>query len=657
MNRRIALEIALGLMIAGVFFWWLYLRPEQAAPALGPGSEKIRQSMAKNSNKVLVIGVDAMDWDVAMDLINQGLMPNLETLVRKGAHGELISEPPLISPAIWTTFATGVDRKTHGIVNFTAKLPFQYREVRMTSRFRKVPALWNMASWAGRSAAVINWNAAAPAEELFSGVFVAEEVVPGEVFESQVWPREWAEKVRTAPLPSIAFYQAGMKRVKDQRLKTAYDYDRAAFSAALEIMRQKRPDLVMVYLRQTDVLSHGFWKYSRPLGLDYGFEVSRPEIERNGGVIELHYRLVDRLIGGLLSQAEGYTVFVISDHGHGPTYPPKNIFADLNRLLEELGELHYVGATCEGLLKDMKKTGVLSADKTRPDQVFQACSRLRAAAAESLARESRKLSAREIEEILSGRFTMREPPDEGAARDFAAGLARLAEVVVPKAERQQIYWPGTEAWNVEDFHKLVRGIYLNLEEREPEGVVPRERYYEKRGELADLLRGLRTDAGNRLFSMVRENKDKEVMPMGEADPPDILVRVNRQALLDKYAMRKYNDPDPLPLAAVRWSYSDVSGDHTKEGVLVISGPHSYRFKRIDAYIYDICPTILWHMGMPVGKDMPGRVLREAFDGPEAKKEILYVNSWTEIISGKVESEPIELTPGQRRQFRDIGYIK
>jgi predicted AlkP superfamily phosphohydrolase/phosphomutase len=59
---------------------------------------------------------------------------------------------------------------------------------------------------------------------------------------------------------------------------------------------------------------------------------------------------------------------------------------------------------------------------------------------------------------------------------------------------------------------------------------------------------------------------------------------------------------------------EVSGDHTLHGILIMEGKHikkNYRLKKCS--VLDITPTILYLLGLPVGRDMDGRVLKEAFD--------------------------------------------
>jgi tetratricopeptide (TPR) repeat protein len=55
--------------------------------------------------------------------------------------------------------------------------------------------------------------------------------------------------------------------------------------------------------------------------------------------------------------------------------------------------------------------------------------------------------------------------------------------------------------------------------------------------------------------------------------------------------------------------------HDEDGILVLSGPGARRGARLyrRATLFDIAPTILYLLGLPVAEEMPGRVLLEAID--------------------------------------------
>src|SRR5262245_17186980 len=69
-------------------------------------------------HRVLVIGLDAADWEIIDPLVRAGRLPHIADLVRNGARAPLRSYDPMISPLIWTTMVTGVAPSEHGIADF-----------------------------------------------------------------------------------------------------------------------------------------------------------------------------------------------------------------------------------------------------------------------------------------------------------------------------------------------------------------------------------------------------------------------------------------------------------------------------------------------------------------------------------------------------------
>src|SRR2546422_9312893 len=91
---------------------------------------------------------------------------HLKALVESGAYGPLRSYDPMISPLLWTTMVTGVGPDIHGVADFQAIEEATGRRVPITSRFRRVKALWNILGEASRSSAFVAWGASYPAEKV-----------------------------------------------------------------------------------------------------------------------------------------------------------------------------------------------------------------------------------------------------------------------------------------------------------------------------------------------------------------------------------------------------------------------------------------------------------------------------------------------------------
>src|SRR4029453_5090674 len=115
-------------------------------------------------SRVMVLGLDGMDPRTVDLLMSEGKMPNFARLRKDGAYAPLMSAEPLLSPVVWTTIATGKGPDQHRIGHFVA-VNEKGDQLPVTSAMRKVKAVWNILSDAGRRVAVLGWWATWPSEK------------------------------------------------------------------------------------------------------------------------------------------------------------------------------------------------------------------------------------------------------------------------------------------------------------------------------------------------------------------------------------------------------------------------------------------------------------------------------------------------------------
>ncbi|HXV76236.1 MAG TPA: alkaline phosphatase family protein, partial [Candidatus Polarisedimenticolaceae bacterium] len=137
--------------------------------------QRIRELVRATGVRILLVGVDGMDWQIAEPLIERGELPNVASLRQRGAWGEVQSLLPMLSPLLWTSVATGVTPDKHGVVDFLETDGSTGLQRPVTARSRKVRALWDTFSELGRSVDVVAWWASWPAEEV-AGHLVSDRV-------------------------------------------------------------------------------------------------------------------------------------------------------------------------------------------------------------------------------------------------------------------------------------------------------------------------------------------------------------------------------------------------------------------------------------------------------------------------------------------------
>ena len=151
--------------------------------------------------RVIILGFDGMDPDLAERFIRAGRLPNLQRLRDKGTFRKLRTTVPAISPVAWSSFQTGCNPGKHNVYDFLARdlstyLPFlssaQIRGPRRRLRIgkysvplgktqvtllRKARPFWHWLAESGVFCSVIRVPVTFPPEK-FSGVLLSGMCVP-----------------------------------------------------------------------------------------------------------------------------------------------------------------------------------------------------------------------------------------------------------------------------------------------------------------------------------------------------------------------------------------------------------------------------------------------------------------------------------------------
>lgn len=88
--------------------------------------------------RVVVVGLDGFDPQLAQGWMKEGRLPHLAALAAKGTFSPLRTTLPAITPSAWSTFQTGVDASRHNIFDFITRDPRTYQP--LLSSAEVVPA-------------------------------------------------------------------------------------------------------------------------------------------------------------------------------------------------------------------------------------------------------------------------------------------------------------------------------------------------------------------------------------------------------------------------------------------------------------------------------------------------------------------------------------
>jgi Flp pilus assembly protein TadD/predicted AlkP superfamily pyrophosphatase or phosphodiesterase len=336
-RRAIAVSLVFAALFAGAALWWRR-QPPRAGPGPVPVVPEIARA-ARRGRPVIFLGLDGADWQLLDRYMLAGSMPQLAALVKEGAGGVLESIHPPLSPLVWTTMMTGLSPLDHGILDFTRFDPATGQKEPITSDERLEPAIWNMASDAGRSVASVGLWATYPAERvnglmvsdrLFSFLFNEAAPEAGVVFpkEREAWARDALRRAESGVgLAQLREYMPWLDAAEyDAHAHTQdpYGHPISALRRILvetrvfdelgsEYARSEKPDLTIVYLEGTDSIGHVFAPFAPPRQP----EVSEEDYARYHEVPERYFRYVDSLIGKYRALAEerGAVLMIASDHG------------------------------------------------------------------------------------------------------------------------------------------------------------------------------------------------------------------------------------------------------------------------------------------------------------------------------------------------------
>ncbi len=162
-----------------------------------------------------------------------------------------------------------------------------------------------------------------------------------------------------------------------------------------------------------------------------------------------------------------------------------------------------------------------------------------------------------------------------------------------------IDWSKTKIWAWGGYYAR---IFLNVEGREPQGIIPPEDYEKERDALIERLLAIRGPAGEEWKTKVI--KPQEYYQELNGEYPDLMVYFDdlywRSAGTLGYGTKFLLENDTGPDDAV----------HAQEGMYILYDPKNKKKLEKDIDILDIAPTVLDVLGIPVPEDMRGKIITD-----------------------------------------------
>jgi predicted AlkP superfamily phosphohydrolase/phosphomutase len=514
--------------------------------------------------KMVIIGIDGGSFNVIDPLVERGELPHLARLMRGGCSGDLRSTYPPITHVAWSTFATGKNPGKHGVFDFIEpphrndeNTPFYFTNFNAI----KCATFWQILQKHGLKIGIVNLPMAYPPTPvngfLITGIDTPSEEVIFTYPENLITElKEQGIYYRPDYVEFLRFKkgQAKYRNLEDVR-QDYFEIEEERRKAVLWLMKEKEWDLLVVVLSLPDRVKHHFWPYHDCNG--------NQEKNPFRNVVEDSYRKVDQIVGEMLDLLENdIPIMLMSDHGFG-TFD--KLFHTNHWLWEN---------------------GFLSLKKIHPFNFWKYFRLLKI-----------KKTTAGIFTYLRLGFLAKRLPTWLATTSFTFFMP------FPNGTPERIDWENTQAY------AGAHGIYINLKDRTPRGIVqPGPEYEDICNKIIDRLqKAVDPETGENFVETLLKREDAFDGPFVK-DAPDILISTKELKYLPStnYYFRKGFRKKKF-------------GNHKMEGILILHGPQFKRDSRLNgAHIQDCMPTIFYTLGVPIPEDFDGQILEKAFDEEYAR---------------------------------------
>ncbi len=537
--------------------------------------------------RVLIIGLDGATFKLIKPWVKEGKLPTFARLMEEGAYGELKSTPDMMSPAAWTSFFTGKNPAKHGIYNFLDLIPGTLKMRYLNSTHRDGETLWSLLNKAGKKAGVLNVPMTYPAEKV-NGFMISGWNAPTIRSKRFSYPPYLINELLER-FGEYALFPTVKKNIArgrpDLGIEELHHDLNLKDSISRYLMEKEEWDIFISFFVHTDQVQHYYWHYMDPQHPKFN---PKNDAEKYGDAIFSIYKRCDQIIHDHISSLDDdVTIIVVSDHGQGPNH----------------GAVQYLPLWLKymGLAKDREVSS-----KNPINMLWLWMSH-------------------NFSNLLKWTYNQMNKRLSIKYKSYLNTLFPNLRDKIESAWRFSTYdWSKTKVY----FHYEPR---INLKGREPYGIIlPGKEYEDLRDYLIKKLyecRDLKT--GQKVVEKVF--KGEEVFH-GKylANAPDIVIWWKEDVVISGLVSTR---EDGTEIKVMKKHLDDPrTGNHTPYGIFIAKGKHIKKGVEVKgAEIIDLAPTILYLMGVPIPKDMDGKVLIDIFNDSFLRENLI---TYTEGQSDK-----------------------
>src|SRR6266704_516865 len=256
--------------------------------------------LEKMGTKVLVIGLDGATPELVDRWVEEGKLPNLEKIMKQGVYGKLRSVYPPISPAAWTTFATGYNPGKHGVYDFRDYDPKRYSffaDTIVDSHAFAGKTFWDIIGAAGHKVGIVTVPCTYPAWPV-NGFMVSGYPTP-DSGKNYTYPPELGNTMPQFTGDAAFFKSAETHALLKEMQRTLH----LCADVSIEQMNKDDYAFFVMVVGATDRAHHDWWKYIDPEHPAY----TKDDAEKYGDLIEKTYFASDEIVGKFLDAVDENT--------------------------------------------------------------------------------------------------------------------------------------------------------------------------------------------------------------------------------------------------------------------------------------------------------------------------------------------------------------
>ncbi len=541
---------------------------------------------------VIAIGLDAAQPDVLDKWMSQGYLKNMNRLRQQGTYGLLENFSAFSAETPWTTFATGCrPHKTGYWSPLKLKNGSYSVETRAAYEYEEFPPFYALGD--DYRVAVFDVPQVRLNEKI-NGVQVTAWGAHSPQVPSSSSPPELFQEVvqKHGAHPGLhKDYSVCLDLKATNRLRDVLKTGIARRSAICQdILQREDWDLFVTVFGEAHSAGHNFWQLSQPDHPLYETFKSSVSVDP---MLEC-FEAIDQAIGEMLSKApDNARVIIFSAHGMGPNtmdLPSTTI------LPEFLYRLNFPGKA-QLFSRDSADTELPPPLPKMENNYWERHIWGTKEDSDKVRTFLRRRTPNKLYHFVEGFI---DPDREGEIISPFRLWKKTRVVPFQPAAWYAPLWPTMKAFALPSFAEGY--IRINVEGREPNGIVAQEDYDAYCNELVEKIRQMK-DARTGIPMA------QEIIRMRESaiddDPklPDADIVIVWQ---EEYASDSIESPDVGRIGPVPHYRS---GSHRPEGFFIASGPGIEPASTLDGgHALDISPTILGLMEAPIPDYLEGKAL-------------------------------------------------